>query len=160
VEARLSDIQSENGTAEGLDVNRIMELIPHRYPMLLVDRVENVRPGESALGIKNITINEHFFAGHFPQRPVMPGVLIVEALAQTAGVLAAISLGAEGAGKLVYFMSISEAKFRRPVEPGHRLELAVVVEKARGAVWKFSGVASADGEVRAEARFTAMLAEK
>ena len=142
-----------------VDVNRIMELIPHRYPMLLIDRVEKIVPGKSAIGIKNVTINEHFFVGHFPARPVMPGVLIIEALAQTAGVLAAISLGEEGAGKLVYFMSISEAKFRRPVEPGQQLELAVNVDKTRGAVWRFSGVASAAGNVMAEAKFTAMLAD-
>lgn len=145
--------------ATTLDVMRIMELIPHRYPMLLVDRVQEIELGVRAVGIKNVTINEGFFAGHFPQRPVMPGVLIVEALAQTAAVLASLSLGEDGKDKLVYFMSISGAKFRRPVEPGHQLELEVKVEKTRGKVWRFSGTARADGNVMAEATFTAMLAD-
>lgn len=145
--------------ATTLDVMRIMELIPHRYPMLLVDRVQEIELGVRAVGIKNVTINEGFFAGHFPQRPVMPGVLIVEALAQTAAVLASLSLGEDGKDKLVYFMSISGAKFRRPVEPGHQLMLEVKVEKVRGRVWRFSGTARADGNVMAEATFTAMLAD-
>lgn len=145
--------------ATTLDVMRIMELIPHRYPMLLVDRVQEIELGVRAVGIKNVTINEGFFAGHFPQRPVMPGVLIVEALAQTAAVLASLSLGEDGKDKLVYFMSISRAKFRRPVEPGHQLELEVKVEKTKGKVWRFSGTARADGNVMAEATFTAMLAD-
>jgi 3-hydroxyacyl-[acyl-carrier-protein] dehydratase len=160
MEAKMSDAPKAGNVESTADINRIMELIPHRYPMLLIDRVERIVSGESAVGIKNVTINEHFFAGHFPTRPVMPGVLIVEALAQTACVLAAISLGEEGAGKLVYFMSISEAKFRRPVEPGQQLELVVNVDKARGAVWRFSGVAKAGGEIMAEAKFTAMLADE
>ncbi|MEE8370646.1 MAG: 3-hydroxyacyl-ACP dehydratase FabZ [Sphingomonadales bacterium] len=145
--------------ATTLDVMRIMELIPHRYPMLLIDRVQEIELGVRAVGIKNVTINEGFFAGHFPQRPVMPGVLIVEALAQTAAVLASLSLGEDGKDKLVYFMSISGAKFRRPVEPGHQLELEVKVEKKKGKVWRFSGTARADGNVMAEATFTAMLAD-
>ncbi len=156
----MSNERNEETASQTADLKRIMELIPHRYPMLLVDRVERIVPGESAVGIKNVTINEPFFVGHFPTRPVMPGVLIIEALAQTAGVLAAISLGEEGAGKLVYFLAIREAKFRRPVEPGHQLELAVTVDRARGAVWRFSGVASAGGQVMAEAKFTAMLADE
>lgn len=145
------------GTAA--DIDRIMELIPHRYPILLVDRVEDIVDRMSAVGIKNVTANEPFFAGHFPGRPIMPGVLIVEALAQTAAVLAAHSLGGEGQAQPVYFMSISEAKFRRPVLPGHCLALEVRVEKARGRVWRFSGIARVADEVMAEARFTAMLAD-
>lgn len=141
-----------------LDILRIMELIPHRYPMLLVDRVEAITPGQAATGIKNVTINEPFFQGHFPGRPIMPGVLIVEAMAQTAAVLVVHSLGEEAHGKLVYFMSISNARFRRPVEPGATLHLEVSKEHSRGNVWRFGGKAKVDGVVVAEATFAAMIA--
>lgn len=145
-------------------IGQVMALLPHRYPMLLVDRVEALVPGVSARGIKAVTINEPFFQGHFPARPIMPGVLIVEALAQTAGVLAMRSIAAEqgegkAAGKLVYFMAIEDAKFRTPVEPGCLLHLDVELVQRRATVCKFAGRASIDGKLVAEARFTAMIAD-
>lgn len=141
------------------DIRQIMALIPHRFPMLLVDRVEDILVDKSAKGIKAVTINEPFFQGHFPARPIMPGVLIVEALAQTAGVLAARSLNLEGSGKLVYFMAIDEAKFRNPVEPGVLMELHVELVQKRSTVCKFTGKAVVDGKVAAQASFTAMIAD-
>ena len=144
--------------AEVLDILKVMELIPHRYPMLLVDRVQDIRLGESATGIKNVTMNEPFFQGHFPQRPIMPGVLIVEAMAQTAAVLVVHTLGEQAHGKLVYFMSITNARFRRPVTPGDSLHLEVSKEQSRGNVWRFAGKAKVDGVVVAEATFSAMIA--
>ena len=140
-------------------VTAVMALIPPRYPMLLVDRVRDIVPDVSAVGIKAVTINEPFFAGHFPGRPIMPGVLIVEALAQTAGVLAVQSMGLAGSGKLVYFMAIDEAKFRAPVEPGCLMELHVSFVQKRASVCKFAGKAMVDGKVVAQANFTAMIAD-
>ena len=142
-----------------VDVRAVMRLIPHRFPMLLVDRVEDIVPDRSARGIKAVTINEPFFAGHFPDRPIMPGVLIVEALAQTAGVLAIKSMALENSGKLVYFMAIEEAKFRSPVEPGCLMELHVEFIQRRATVCKFAGRATVGGKTVAEARFTAMIAD-
>jgi len=139
------------------DIQKIMESIPHRYPFLLVDKVVDVVPGESATGIKNVTINEPFFPGHFPQKPVMPGVLILEAMAQTAGVLAIDFLGDGAKGKVVYFMGIDGAKFRKPVGPGDRLEMKVQKTRGGGAVWKFDAQAFVDGELVTEAKLTAML---
>ncbi len=141
------------------DIAAVMRLIPHRYPMLLVDRVEDIVPDVSAKGIKAVTINEPFFQGHFPGRPIMPGVLIVEALAQTAGVLAIKSLGLENSGKLVYFMAIDGAKFRVPVEPGVLMELHVEFVQKRSSVCKFAGKAYVNGKLAAEANFTAMIAD-
>jgi 3-hydroxyacyl-[acyl-carrier-protein] dehydratase len=148
--------------ADTVDVMAVMALLPHRFPMLLVDRVIDIVPGQSATGIKAVTINEPFFAGHFPARPIMPGVLIVEALAQTAGVLAIHSsrLKDPDAGdRLVYFMAIENAKFRTPVEPGCLLHLKVEVVQDRGRIAKFSGRAEIDGKLAAEASFTAMIAD-
>ena len=142
-----------------LDIGRIMAALPHRYPMLLVDRVEALVPDVSIDAIKAVTINEGFFQGHFPGRPIMPGVLIVEALAQAAGILAVESLGLAGTGKLVYFMAIDGAKFRKPVEPGVLLHLNAVFVQKRSSVCKFAGVARIDGKVVAEANFTAMIAD-
>ena len=142
-----------------LDIQRVMAALPHRYPMLLVDRVETIVPNESIRAVKAVTINEGFFAGHFPGRPIMPGVLIVEALAQAAGVLAVESLGLSGSGKLVYFMAIEDAKFRSPVEPGCLLHLEVEFTQMRTRVCKFSGRALVGDRVAAEAGFTAMIAD-
>ena len=142
-----------------LDIGRVMAALPHRYPMLLVDRVERLIPDQSIRAIKAVTINEGFFQGHFPGRPIMPGVLIVEALAQAAGVLAVESLGLAGTGKLVYFMAIDGAKFRKPVEPGVLLTLEAEFVQKRAKVCKFAGRASIDGELAAEANFTAMIAD-
>ena len=142
-----------------LDVRRVMAALPHRYPMLLVDRVERLTRDESITAIKAVTINEEFFQGHFPERPIMPGVLIVEALAQAAGVLAVESLGLANSGKLVYFMAIENAKFRTPVEPGCLLQLDVEFIQKRSSVCKFAGRASVDGKLAAEASYTAMIAD-
>ena len=145
--------------ATSADIFAVMAMLPHRFPMLLVDRVEDIVPGVSARGIKAVSINEPFFAGHFPTRPIMPGVLIIEALAQTAGVLAVRTLGDAGMGKLVYFMAIENAKFRAPVEPGVLLDLKVEFTQNRGKISKFSGRAEIAGKLVAEASFTAMIAD-
>ena len=142
-----------------LDIKRVMAALPHRYPMLLVDRVVQILPDQSITAIKAVSMNEGFFQGHFPGRPIMPGVLIVEALAQAAGVLAVESFGLANSGKLVYFMAIEGAKFRNPVEPGCLLQLDVEFVQKRSAVSKFAGKASVDGKVVAEANFTAMIAD-
>jgi len=147
------------GAAGPLDIRRVMAALPHRYPMLLVDRVESLDPEAGIVAIKAVTINESFFQGHFPDRPIMPGVLIVEALAQAAGVLAVESLGLAGTGKLVYFMAIEGAKFRSPVEPGCLLRLEVEFVQKRSNVCKFAGRALVEGKVTAEANFTAMIAD-
>src|SRR3546814_303420 len=147
-----------NGTeaAGRIDVRRIMAMLPHRYPMLLVDRVLEIVPDRSIRAIKAVSINVPFFQGHFPGRPIMPGVLIVEALAQAAGVLAIDALGLEGSGKLVYFMAIEGAKFRAPVEPGVLLTLEVEFVQKRSSVCKFYGRASVDVKAAAAANFTSM----
>src|SRR4249920_1824658 len=147
-------------TATVADIKRILQLIPHRYPMLMVDKVTEMQLDHSAVGIKNVSINEPFFQGHFPSEPVMPGVLIVEAMAQTAAVLVVATFGAESEGKLVYFMSIDGVRFRRPVVPGDRLELHVEKVQSRANVWKFSGKALVEGKVAAEATFAAMIRDK
>lgn len=149
-----SDPASDNKV---IDIERIMQMIPHRYPFLMVDRVEQVIPDVSAVGIKNVSVNEPHFQGHFPSRPIMPGVLIIEAMAQTAGVLVVETLGASAEGKLVYFMSVENARFRKPVAPGDRLMIHVYKERSRGNVWKFRGEAKVDGALTAEATYTAMI---
>lgn len=148
---------SETPSSTVIDINRIMQLIPHRYPFLMVDKVIDVVPEQSAIGVKNVTINEPYFQGHFPSRPVMPGVLIIEAMAQTAGVLVVHSMGPTAEGKLVYFMSIDSARFRKPVGPGDTLMIHVVKERSRGNVWKFRGEAKVGDTVMAEAVYTAMI---
>jgi 3-hydroxyacyl-[acyl-carrier-protein] dehydratase len=142
-----------------MNINEIMKCLPHRYPFLLVDRITDLKPGENITGIKNVTINEPFFQGHFPGQPIMPGVLIIEAMAQVAGVLAFRS-GVECGSKSVYFMAIEKAKFRRPVVPGDQLRFDIKVLQQRGNVWKFSGSATVDGKVASEADFTAMVTDK
>ncbi len=149
--------REEAGTRTTLDIARIMEAIPHRYPFLLVDRVVEMVPGVSAVGIKNVSISEPVFQGHFPRHPVFPGVMIIECMAQTAGVLVVETLGPEARGKLVYFMSVDNAKFRKPVVPGDQMRVHVTKERQRGNVWKFSAEAKVDGAVVAEATYTAMI---
>lgn len=151
--------EKTEATAEGttIGIERIMQMIPHRYPFLLIDRVTDVLKNERCVGIKNVSMNEPFFQGHFPQRPVMPGVLIIEAMAQTAAVLVVETLGPESEGKLVYFMSVDSARFRKPVTPGDRLELHVCKEHSRRNVWKFRAEAKVDGRVVAEATYAAMI---
>ena len=140
-----------------LDIAGIMHAIPHRYPFLMIDRIVDMVLNRSAVGIKNVSVNEDFFQGHFPNHPVMPGVLIIESMAQTAAVLVVETLGPGAAGRVVYFMTIENAKFRRPVVPGDQLRLNVAKERNRGNVWKFSAVATVDGVSVAEATFSAMI---
>jgi 3-hydroxyacyl-[acyl-carrier-protein] dehydratase len=143
-----------------LDVARIMHAIPHRFPMLMIDRMEEVVLGLSAVGIKNVSVNEPFFQGHFPNHPIMPGVMIIEAMAQTSAVLVVETLGPQAAGKLVYFMSIESAKFRKPVVPGDQLRIHVTKLRSRGNVWKFNGVARVDGVAVGEAVYSAMILDR
>ena len=152
---------SEGETRKGGDytIPRILEALPHRYPLLLVDRVAELVPGERIRAIKAVSFNEQFFQGHFPGRPIMPGVLQVEALAQAAGILAVETLDLAGSGKLVYFMAIEEAKFRAPVEPGCLLQLEASFVQQRSRVCKFAGKASVEGRVTCEVKFTAMIAD-
>lgn len=142
-----------------IDIERIFKLIPHRYPLLLVDKVIDFKPNEEAVGIKNVTFNEPHFMGHFPSKPIMPGVLIVEALAQTAAILV-VSSNEENLNKLVYFMSIDNTKFRKPVIPGDVLELYVKAIQNRGAVWRFEGYGIVNGQKVAESQFSAMMVDK
>jgi 3-hydroxyacyl-[acyl-carrier-protein] dehydratase len=145
---------------ETLDILDIMRMLPHRYPLLMIDRVIDIHTGESATGIKNVSINEHYFAGHFPTKPVMPGVLIIEAMAQTAAVVVIHSMGGSAEGKLVYFMSIDEARFRKPVMPGDQLQLRVKKVQSRRNIWKFRGEGYVGDKLCAEAEFTAMIVDE
>lgn len=149
------DAIEQKGKSLGID--RIMEMIPHRYPFLFIDRVEDVIANESAVGVKNVSINEYYFQGHFPAQPVVPGVLIIEAMAQTAAVLVVETLGPDSEGKLVYFMSVDNARFRKPVEPGDTLYVHVQKLQNRRNVWKFRGAARVDGSLVAEATYAAMI---
>jgi 3-hydroxyacyl-[acyl-carrier-protein] dehydratase len=155
--------ESETGTqsvVEALDIARIMHAIPHRFPFLMVDRVVELTKDRSAVGIKNVSINEHYFQGHFPQHPVMPGVLIIESMAQTAAVLVVETLGPGAAGKLVYFMSVDGAKFRKPVVPGDQMRVHVTKERQRGNIWRFAAEARVEGRVVAEATYAAMILDR
>ncbi len=156
---RSEDKAAPANAGAGLDIRAVMRCLPHRYPMLLVDRVEEMVLDERIVAVKAVSMNELFFQGHFPGRPIMPGVLIVEALAQAAGVLAVQSLGEAHTGKLVYFMSIENAKFRVPVEPGVLLRLEAILVQKRGAVWKFAGRAYVGDRLATQADFTAMIAD-
>lgn len=149
-----------NTLPEPLDIKRIMQMIPHRYPILLVDRLIDYVVGQSAVGLKNVTMNEPHFMGHFPGMPVMPGVLIVEAMAQTSAILVVQTLGEEAEGKVVYFMTIDDARFRKPVVPGDCLHIHVEKIKQRGPVWKFKGTAKVGDVICAEATFSAMLTDQ
>ncbi|MFN3820668.1 3-hydroxyacyl-ACP dehydratase FabZ [Blastomonas sp.] len=141
------------------DILKVLAALPHRYPMLLVDRVERLDKDQSIHAIKAVSMNEPFFQGHFPGRPIMPGVLIIEALAQAAGILAVESMGLAGSGKLVYFMAIDGAKFRAPVEPGVLLDLHAEFEQKRAKVCKFKARAEMNGKLACEVGFTAMIAD-
>ena len=147
--------KSELGSA---DILEIMKLLPHRYPFLLVDKIIEIDADNSAIGIKNVTANEPHFTGHFPESPIMPGVLLIEGMAQTAGAICACNQG-EG-GNLVYFMTIDNARFRKPVVPGDRVEFHVVKQKQRGNIWKFHCDAKVDGVLAAEADIGAMIMRK
>lgn len=138
----------------------ILRILPHRYPILMVDRITDIVPNEAAVGIKNVTLNEPFFQGHFPGHPVMPGVMIIESMAQTAAALVVHSLGGDADGKLVYFMTVDNGRFRKPVVPGDQLRIHVSLLRTRGNIWKFRGVAKVDGGIVAEATYSAMLLDR
>lgn len=146
-------------TLQTADIHMIQRLIPHRYPFLLVDKVRDIDGYQSAIGIKNVTMNEPHFQGHFPGKPIMPGVTIIEAMAQTAAVMVGTALEMQDKNMLVYFMAIESCKFRRMVVPGDVLEMSLTTQRGKpgGKVWKFAGVASVDGEMACEASFTAMM---
>lgn len=143
-----------------ISIERIMDMIPHRYPLLLIDKITSLVSHKSATGIKNVTYNENYFQGHFPVRPVMPGVLIIESMAQTAALLVVHSLGEEAEGKLVYFMSIDGARFRKPVIPGDQMTIHVTKQHKHGKVWKFLCEATVDGTLVAEAKIAAMIMDR
>jgi beta-hydroxyacyl-[acyl carrier protein] dehydratase FabZ len=143
-----------------IDIQRIMTMLPHRYPFLLVDRVLELVPGEYVKAYKNVTINENFFQGHFPGQPIMPGVLILEALAQAGGIFVVQSLGLDSGEKLFLFAGIQEAKFRRPVVPGDQLVLEAKVLRRKMNIWKMQGIATVDGQVAAEGVFSAAVVDK
>jgi 3-hydroxyacyl-[acyl-carrier-protein] dehydratase len=151
------DVTSGRPMVAEIDITRVMQMIPHRYPMLMIDRVIDVIPDVSAIGLKNVSINEQYFQGHFPQRPVMPGVLIIESMAQTAAVLVVQTLGEAAEGKLVYFMTVDDARFRRPLTPGDTVHIHVTKQRKRGNVWKFRGEAKVGETLCAEATFSAMI---
>ena len=142
-----------------MDIRQVLEYLPHRYPFLLIDRVVSCEPGKKIVALKNVTINEPFFNGHFPHHPVMPGVLIIEALAQTAGALCVHHAGKTNIPQVVYFLGIDKAKFRKPVVPGDQLHLHVKKIRSRGPVWRFYGEAKVSGVVVAEAEISAMIVD-
>ena len=148
---------TEATTLETIDIQRLMELLPHRYPFLLVDKIRNVNRDESGVGIKNVTANEPQFTGHFPERPIFPGVLIIEGMAQTAGAMCVAARGSVSRPKAVYFMTIDKVKFRKPVVPGDTLEYHLVKTAQRKNMWWFRGEAKVDGQKVAEAELSAML---
>jgi 3-hydroxyacyl-[acyl-carrier-protein] dehydratase len=142
-----------------LDIKQITELLPHRYPFLLIDRIIDIKGDKSAVGIKNVTANEYYFQGHFPIHPVMPGVLLIEGMAQTAGALCVYNLGDDYDASLVYFMAIDRARFRKPVMPGDTVYYHMEKIRNRGRVWRFKGEAKVDGKVVAEAEISATIVD-
>ncbi len=152
-------MDSDSATVDipAADISRILEMIPHRYPFLMIDRVIEMKPNDSAVAIKNVSINEPFFQGHFPAQPVMPGVLIIESMAQAAAVLVVHTMGSDAEGKLVYFMSVDQARFRKPITPGDQVHIHVKKLRSRGNVWKFKGEARVEGALMAEATYAAMI---
>jgi len=158
---RNHDDRRENGAGKGypIGIERIQRMLPHRYPMLMIDRIAELVLDQSAVGIKNVTMNESYFQGHFPGHPVVPGVMIIESMAQTASMVVLETLGEASNGKVVYFMFIENAKFRRPVGPGDQMRIEVVKQRRRGNIWKFNAVATVDHAVAAEATFAAMIVD-
>ncbi len=156
----MSDAITINPALPQYDTEGVKSLIPHRHPMLMIDRIANIDDGKSVLGIKFVSPEEPFFPGHFPNHPVMPGVLIVEAMAQSSAALVVHTLGAEARGKVVYFMTVENAKFRKPVVPGDTLYIHCQVQQSRGSVWKFNGIAYVNGQKVAEASYAAMIMDK
>ena len=154
----MADLEKKE-VADTVDIKRIMEMLPHRYPFLMIDRVTKIVPNEGATGIKNVTANEAQFQGHFPNHPIMPGVLIIEAMAQTSAIVVVSTLGEKAEGRAVYFMSIENARFRKPVVPGDTLFINVEKKAKRGGVWKFEAEAKVGEDVVAEATITAMLTD-
>jgi len=152
-------MDQEIRTLEAADINRIMQALPHRYPFLMVDRIRDIDGDDSCIGVKNVTINEPHFQGHFPKQPVMPGVLLIEGMAQTAGALCVLAYSGALQPKLVYFMTIDNAKFRKPVIPGDVVEYHVQKIRRRSNIWKFAAVAKVDGAKVAEAVVSAMLVD-
>ncbi|WP_375203124.1 3-hydroxyacyl-ACP dehydratase FabZ [Hyphococcus sp.] len=142
-----------------LEVDELMQILPHRYPILLVDRLVDIVPGEGAVGIKNVSYGEPIFQGHFPEKPVLPGVFMIEAMAQTAAAYTSYTENLDTEGKIVLFMGVDKARFRRPVVPGDQVRIAVRTVQRRPPVWRFEGVATVEGKKVAEAQFSAMLAQ-
>ena len=153
------DSGDASGDGRNLDIEQIKQLIPHRYPFLMIDRIADLIPDVSAVGIKNVSINEPYFQGHFPSRPIMPGVLIIETMAQTSAALVMHTMGEDAKGRLVYFMSVESARFRKPITPGDTLHVHVEKLQRRGRVWKFAGQAKVEGTLMAEATYTAIIAD-
>ncbi|MGE3149149.1 MAG: 3-hydroxyacyl-ACP dehydratase FabZ [Pseudorhodoplanes sp.] len=154
-----NDAASSAGALTTLDISQIFKLLPHRYPFLLVDRIEQINGDESCVGIKNVTFNEPFFQGHFPDKPVMPGVLLLEGMAQSAGAICALKQGHEKALKTVYFLTIDKAKFRRPVVPGDRIEYHMTKIAQRKLMWWYRGEVKVDGQIACQAEVGAMIAD-
>ncbi len=142
-----------------LEIDDLLKILPHRYPMLMIDRLIDIKPGESAIGVKNVSYNEEFFQGHFPQKPIMPGVLIIEAMAQAAAAYTSYTENLDAEGKIVLFMGVDKARFRKPVIPGDQLMIKVSTVQRRAPVWRFEGEATVNGKLVAEATFAAMLAQ-
>jgi 3-hydroxyacyl-[acyl-carrier-protein] dehydratase len=160
----MTDTPSEKNEQDSVDlpitIGEILDLLPHRYPMLMIDRIVEVTPHEAAVSIKNVTINEPIFQGHFPGHPIFPGIFVIEAMAQTATALVVHSMNIDASEKVVYFMGIDKARFRKPIFPGDQIRIEVEKDRARGKVWRFNGVAKVDGKVAAESTYTAIMVDR